>query len=395
MPATSPALKADNWIDDIVLRPGEEPFVPRFSLLETPAPDARAMALSPVILMGLLTLAFIWGRLPSDTRKPIMQDITFLVAPPEPQSSEPRTIVTYASPPPAVEPVEKEQSEVTAHAADLQQPPKHRHRRKQSIPEVIVAKAAPTETVKKPALSIPAIPVRQPVVPVKPSATPILTAKIAEPEQLPLAPAGNPPADQPKPPEKAPTSVRDAAGDSTQAVPKSLGGVQLSEIIQKQDGLAAGLAALPWSERLNLPRVSIRVNTAWVEALPKTQERLYFSIEKPQADQEVLAYVPESRSFELERPERPLWQIHDAERVPELVQLRASASQSLGVSPELVGLYTWHPPAFEDALRMFVLERMQELRVHLGPRDIVTVRLASSAGGMVMNLEPIQAEASP
>ena len=48
-----------------------------------------------------------------------------------------------------------------------------------------------------------------------------------------------------------------------------------------------------------------------------------------------------------------------------------------------------------DALRMFVLERMQELHVHLGPRDVVTVRLASGSEGAVMNLEPIREDASP
>jgi len=48
---------------------------------------------------------------------------------------------------------------------------------------------------------------------------------------------------------------------------------------------------------------------------------------------------------------------------------------------------------FEDALRMFVLERMEELHVRLGPRDVVTVRLASGSEGAVMNLEPIRGDA--
>ena len=80
--------------------------------------------------------------------------------------------------------------------------------------------------------------------------------------------------------------------------------------------------------------------------------------------------------------------------MPALAELRDEAGRWLGVSPELVGLYTWHPPVFEEALRMFVLERMQELRVHLGPRDIVTVRLAAGPRGTVMNLEPIRDDAS-
>jgi hypothetical protein len=43
---------------------------------------------------------------------------------------------------------------------------------------------------------------------------------------------------------------------------------------------------------------------------------------------------------------------------------------------------------------MFVLERMQELHVHLGPRHVVTVRLAAGSDGAVMNLEPIREDAS-
>jgi len=165
----------------------------------------------------------------------------------------------------------------------------------------------------------------------------------------------------------------------------------LSELIEDEAGLAAGLAALPSSQRVNLPRVSIRVNAEWFQALSQTKERLYFSISAPEADGEVLAYVPDTRSFNMERAERPLWQIRDGERVPALAALRTAAGRWLGVSPQLVGIYTWHPPVLENALRMFVMERMQDLHVQLGPRDVVTVRLASGSGGAVMNLEPIRA----
>ena len=182
--------------------------------------------------------------------------------------------------------------------------------------------------------------------------------------------------------------------DAPKIGPESLGELPLTRLIEDQAGLAAGLAALPSAQRLSLPRVSIRVNAAWLEALPKTQERLYFSITTPEADREVLAYVPGTHSFSLERPERPLWQIRDGEQVPALAELRAAAGRWLGVSPKLVGLYTWHPPMFENALRMFVLERMQELHVHLSPRDVVTVRLAAAPEGAVMNLEPILGDAS-
>jgi hypothetical protein len=197
----------------------------------------------------------------------------------------------------------------------------------------------------------------------------------------------------PAPEASAPGRV--VAGEFNKASPESLGGLPLSQLLEDEAGLAAGLAALPWAERLSLPRVSIRVNAEWLEALPKTQERLYFSITKPEADREVLAYVPNAHRFDLERPEQPLWQIHDGERVPALAELRASAARWLGVPPSLVGLYTWHPPVLEKALQMFVLQRMQELHVHLGPSDVVTVRLASDAVGAVMNLESLHQDASP
>ena len=198
-----------------------------------------------------------------------------------------------------------------------------------------------------------------------------------------------------KPAPDAPASTHAIVRDLPKNGPASLGGLPLSQLIEDQAGLAAGLAALPSAERRGLPRVSIRVNAEWLEALPKTQERLYFSITKPEADREVLAYLPDTHSFILERPEQPLWQIHDGERVPALAELRASAARWLGVSPALVGLYTWHPPVLENALQMFVLQRMQELHVHLGPRDVVTVRLTAGSEGAVMHLEPIYESASP
>jgi len=77
--------------------------------------------------------------------------------------------------------------------------------------------------------------------------------------------------------------------------------------------------------------------------------------------------------------------------VPALAVLRAAAARRMGASPELVGLYTWHPPELENALRMFVLARTEQIGTHLGPHDVVTVRLASGAGGFVMNLEPVPA----
>jgi hypothetical protein len=232
---------------------------------------------------------------------------------------------------------------------------------------------------------------------VKSAAVAILVAAEASkpiPAPVPVSPVKNVVERDLKPAPEIPAQGPVIARDVPTIGPKSLGGMPLSQLIEDQAGLAAGLAALPSAQRLSLPRVSIRVNAEWLEALPKTQERLYFSITPPEADREVLAYVPGGHTFNLERPERPLWQIHDGERVPAIEELRAAAGRWLAVSPKLVGLYTWHPPEFENALRMFVLERMQELHVSLGPRDLVTVRLASGPGGTVMNLEPIRADAS-
>jgi hypothetical protein len=135
------------------------------------------------------------------------------------------------------------------------------------------------------------------------------------------------------------------------------------------------------------------VDADWLEALPQTKEELYFSVTRPQDESEVLAYLPSTHSFILKRPLRPLWQVREGEQVPALAELRAAAARQLGVSPELVAIYTWHPPVLENALRMFVLARMERLGVQLGPSDVVTVRFASGPDGCLMTLEPIQATA--
>ena len=178
---------------------------------------------------------------------------------------------------------------------------------------------------------------------------------------------------------------REPAGDA-------LGSVSLPVLISRQAALAASLAALPARATHSLPRLSIRVNAAWLEALPKTQEKLYFSCTKPQPDTMVLAYLPRSRNFALERALTPLWEIRDVSRVPPLAALRSTIARRLGVRDDLVGVYTWHPPVFENALRMFILERMDQFGIRLGPQDLVTVSVASAPSGYVMKLEPIRAE---
>jgi hypothetical protein len=190
-----------------------------------------------------------------------------------------------------------------------------------------------------------------------------------------------------------PAAASHAAADSHKPAPNALGTLPLLQLIEREAALAASLAALPPGRRLALPRLSIRVDADWLEALPQTKEELYFSVTTPQEDSEVLAYLPVTHSFTLKRPLRPLWQISQGEQVPTLAALRSAAAYQLGVSPELVGLYTWHPPVLENALRMFVLARMEHLGVQLGPSDVVTVRFASGPDGCLMSLEPIQASA--
>ena len=183
-----------------------------------------------------------------------------------------------------------------------------------------------------------------------------------------------------------------AEGDIPKPAPEALAAVPLPRLIEHEASLAAGLAALTPDQRRTLPRVSIRVNAEWLEALPQTQEKLYFSVAKPQADSEVLAYVPASRNFALERPLLPLWQILDSQQVPELSV--AFGCRPAGCSPGIGGPLHLHPPVFENALRMFVLERMEQMGMPMGPGDLVTVRLATGPAGWVMNLEPLRGAGS-
>jgi hypothetical protein len=186
-----------------------------------------------------------------------------------------------------------------------------------------------------------------------------------------------------------------AIRDVPKPVADTLGTLPLPTLLRREAALAASLEALPRGERLALPRVSIRVDATWIEALPQTHERLYFSVTVPQADTRVLAYSAESRNFGVEPALRPLWQIRDVERVPALVFLRQAAARRLGVPRALVSLYTWHPPLFENALRMFVLERMQQLGIALQAADVVVVRLLSGPTGYVMRLDPVRAASVP
>ena len=195
-------------------------------------------------------------------------------------------------------------------------------------------------------------------------------------------------------PSLSPLPSSDVLSSPLKPAPAALGSLPLPQLIEREAALAAGLAALPPARRSALPRLSIRVDADWLEALPQTKEEIYFSVTTPQEDSEVLAYSLAGRSFILKHPQQPLWQVREGERVPTLAALRSAAARQLGVSPELVRIYTWHPPILENALRMFVLARMENLGVQLGPSDVVTVRFASGPDGCLMTLEPIRASAS-
>jgi hypothetical protein len=199
---------------------------------------------------------------------------------------------------------------------------------------------------------------------------------------------------RPKPASEAAGATHAPASDARKPAPDALGTLPLPRLIEDEAAIAASLAALPPGRRLALPRVSIRVDAEWLEALPQTKEELYFSVTRPQGNSEVLAYLPATHNFTLRRALQPLWQIREAEQVPVLAALRSAAASRLGVSPELVGLYTWHPLVLENALRMFVLARMEYTGVQLGPSEVVTVRFASGPDGCHMSLEPIRAAGS-
>jgi hypothetical protein len=397
MPATFPATKAETWADAIILRPKVEPDpadmdVPRFALLETRGLDPRAFLLSVVILTSLVYLSIALGRFPSVTQSPPEWTVTLIMPPPALQM--PPDISTAKNPREvsALLPMAKEPD---ADTPSLPEPAMSRPEPIKSeppAPEIVAAKSNLPEIVEKPT-PVPVQPDPAVASPARAEAPAVVEPPKPSPAPVPQPAINNVAAHDLKAADSA-APARVAAPDASPAGPASLGGAPLSQLIDAQDALAASLAALPSAARLGLPRVSIRVNAEWVEALPKTQERLYFSITTPEQDREVLAYLPDSHSFNLERPERPLWKIYDGDRVPALADLRVAAGRWLGVSPNLVSLYTWHPPVFEDAIRMFVLERMQELGVHLGPRDVVTVRLAAGPAGTVMNLEPLHEDAS-
>ena len=320
---------------------------PQFTLLDTRGPHPGALLLSFGFLNALLIFAVVVSGPLGYTRSRRAKPFTEIVVPPEPLWLPPKPPAVNPrenSPPPAEfsEPVERSPLAPAAPAEP--------------------AEAAKADVVPRSQLALQPLPSRDlalPAVDFKPFPT---------------------------------AATHSAPSTPPSSAPQTLGTLPLPRLLDRETALAAGFAALTTEQRLALPQVSIRVNAEWLEALPQTQERLYFSLTTPQAAVAVLAYSPATHTFIWEHPLRPLWQIRDSDRVPSLAALRAAAARRLGASPELVGLYTWHPPDLENALRMFVRTRMEQMGVHLGPRDMVTVRLASGTDGFVMNLEPLRAE---
>jgi hypothetical protein len=355
MPATFPFTRPEGRAEGLEkpgVQAGGEPEDcngPQFLLLDSSGPHPGALVLSFGSLSALLVLTVVVSHSLGATRSPRTEFFSEIVAPPEPLWLPPN--------PPAMNPHEKS-TPLSEPGEQVKEPPPP-----PAAPDQ-PAEAAKADLLPQPQLAV----------------LPLPSSDVVSPA-LKLAPFRTAAS------QAAPSTPRISA-------PETLGTLPLPRLLDRETALAAGFAALTPEQRLALPRVSIRVNAEWLEALPETQERLYFSLTTPLGGVPVLAYSPATQTFILERPMRPLWQIRDGERVPSLAALRAAAARRLGASPEFVGLYTWHPPELENALRMFVLARMEQMGVHLGPHDVVTVRLVSGTGGFVMNLEPLRAGGS-
>ena len=358
MPATFPVTKAETWADLPFAMAAPAALdtassdAPEFVLLEASGPRPGALALSFGFSSALLVLAVVLARPMSATpaaRAEIISEIAMARGP----------LWLPANPPPL-----DSHGSATPHS-DPDPPAQESH----PLP-VADPPAEAAASVDPPAVVLPKL------------------------QLTPQPPPSEVVSPDPKPASEAAGVTHAPASDARKPAPDALGSLPLPRLIEDEAALAASLAALPPGRRLALPRLSIRVDAEWLEVLPQTKEELYFSVTRPQGNSEVLAYVPATHNFTLKRPLQPLWQIREGEQVPALAALRSAAASRLGVSPELVGLYTWHPPVLENALRMFVLARMEHMGVQLGPSDVVTVRFASGPDGCLMSLEPIRGAGS-
>jgi hypothetical protein len=341
MLATFPVTKAETWADlpsPMAAPAAPDPAssdAPEFVLLDAGAPRPGALALSFGFSSALVVLAVVLAR-PSSAASPARAEMISEIV------MARGALWLPANPPPLESP-----GSATPHS-DLDPPA-----------EAAAPVDPPAAVLPKPQLSLQPPP-----------------SQVVSPD--------------PKPASEAAGVTHAPASDARKPAPDALGTLPLPRLIEDEAALAASLAALPPGRRLALPRLSIRVDAEWLEALPQTKEELYFSVTRPAGNSEVLAYLPATHGLTMKRPLQPLWQIREGERVPALAALRSAAASRLGVSPELVGLYTWHPLVLENALRMFVLARMEHMGVQLGPSDVVTVRFASGPDGCLMSLESIR-----
>ena len=309
MPATSPVIKVETraairplsvipaqagihllWPDvDARWRGGDSngdhglSDAPEFALLDAGGPRPGSLALSFGLSSALLVLAFVLARPSSVTPPAGAQMVSEIVIAPEPLW-------------------------LPAHALPRDS---HRSATHHSHPDPPAHEPHPLPAADPSAEA--AAPVDRPA-PVSPKLQP-------SPEPPPSEVA----APDPKPEQRLvyrPSSNRRCR----KPAPHALGSLPLPRLIEDEASLAAGLAALPSDRRLALPSVSIRVDADWLEVLPQTKEELYFSVTTPQADSEVLAYLPATLGFTLKRPLQPLWQIREAEQVPALAALRSAAA---------------------------------------------------------------------
>lgn len=168
-----------------------------------------------------------------------------------------------------------------------------------------------------------------------------------------------------------------------------LGSVTLREIVHGEKSLAAEFTALPPEERVTFPRVYIRVNSEWVQALPETGEKLYFSSSTPTKGGMALTYDPSSGRFVLDQVSTPLWRVENPGVVSGLDRLMAEAALQLGLPAGLIQVFTWHPTDFENAIKAVILRRISDSATVPAEIDSVTVSFRSTDRGYVLDLDPI------
>lgn len=165
--------------------------------------------------------------------------------------------------------------------------------------------------------------------------------------------------------------------------------IPLQELVSNQGILAASFAALSLEERLAFPQVSILVNGDWVQALAESKEMLYFATITPRPDGRVLTYSASADQFTFQYPGSPLWRVERPESVPELERLRQAAGRRLQVNPDLIQIFTWHTPEFENALRALILRKIADAGLRVSEVGPITVRFRVTATGFVLEIEPL------